>query len=169
MKQRILALLLSSALLFGGMAENIAAKVISAENNIAAEAWEETEEMPDESGREELLESQEPESEEPEETGTGELNPGSMPTGYRKPVKIDLRPEDITEIYDESETKALIKGSAKYRAVWDTYSTNYYYNMLNQNERNLWDKLDDMCYGYLTGTESLTKRSSYYEIGRAHV
>ncbi len=169
MKQRILALLLSSALLFGGMAENIAAKVISAENNIAAEAWEETEEMPEESGREERLESQEPESEEPEESnepeeiGTKELNRGSMPTGYRKPVRIDLGPEDITEIYDESETKALIKGSAKYRAVWDTYSTNYYYNMLNQNERNLWDKLDDMCYGYLTGTESLTKRISYYD------
>ena len=83
------------------------------------------------------------------------------PTGFIKPIQCDLKPEDITEIYDESKTNALLKGSQQYRTVWDTYSTNYYYNMLTQSEKNLWDKLDDMCYGYLVGTESLTSRDSY--------
>ena len=168
MRKRILALLLSSALLFGGMTESIAAKEISAENNIATEAWEETEEIPEDSESEEHLEGEEPVSEtvnelEKPKSEVGEQNPGSMPTGYRRPVRVDLKPEDITEVYDESEMQTSTKGSARYRAVWDTYSTNYYYNFLRPEEKDLWDKLDNMCYGYLTGTESLTRRSSYYD------
>ncbi len=161
MRKRILALLLSSALLFGGMAESITAKEISAENNIATEAGEEVEEISEDSETEELLEGKEPVSETANELEEQSL--GFMPTGYRRPVSVDLKPEDITEVYDEAEMQTFLKGSARYRAVWDTYSTNYYYNFLRPEEKDLWDKLDNMCYAYLTGTESLTNRISYYD------
>lgn len=163
MRKRILALLLSSALLFGGLAENTAATEISVGDDAASEVWQETEETElSEETQEEVLQEQEERAHETEDPGIGEERGICMPTGYRKPVRQDLKPEEITEIYDEARTDALIKGSERYRSVWDTYSTNYYYNFLSQPEKNLWDKLDDMCYGYLVGTESLVNRGSYY-------
>lgn len=177
MKKRVLAILLSSALLFGGWPEGIEATERSAGNNIAAEAYtqeieeELSENLPDEAEEPEASAKTEAEydvpdeTEEPEATAKAENETSESaprPTGFIKPIRCDLKPEDITEIYDESKTNALLKGSQQYRTVWDTYSTNYYYNMLTQSEKNLWDKLDDMCYGYLVGTESLTRRDSYY-------
>ncbi len=172
MKKRILALLLSSTLLFGGLTEGIWATEISAETGITAEKLEETEQteqsdLPETEAEEDVQEKAEISAEgmpnNTIESGISEERVDFMPTGYRKPIRQDLKPEEITEVYDASETQNVIKGSERYRSVWDTYSTNYYYNLLSKEQRELWDKLDDMCYGYLVGTESLTSRSSYYD------
>lgn len=77
-------------------------------------------------------------------------------TGYNQPVFLELEPEELPEIYKESSEQTTRRSSAVYQTAWDSYSTNYYYNLLNDNQRDLWDKLDKMCYEYLTGTESLT-------------
>lgn len=77
-------------------------------------------------------------------------------TGYNQPIFLELEPEELPEIYKESSEQTTMRSSAVYQTAWDSYSTNYYYNLLNDDQRDLWDKLDRMCYEYLTGTESLT-------------
>lgn len=49
----------------------------------------------------------------------------------------------------------LTKGSAVY-SIHGSYSSNYYYNQLNSNEKTFWDQLDSMCLGYLTGTDTIS-------------
>ena len=87
-------------------------------------------------------------------------------TGYIRPQFIELSESEVPEIYEPSEETVKSKGSAAYRSGWDSYSTNYYYNLLGEPQRNLWDKLDEMCYGYLTGTENLTNKKHYSNISQ---
>lgn len=77
-------------------------------------------------------------------------------TGYYQPIILELEPEELPEIYEESSEQTTMRNSSVYNTAWDSYSTNYYYNLLNDDQRDLWDKLDKMCYEYLTGTENLT-------------
>lgn len=77
-------------------------------------------------------------------------------TGYQPMRFIDVPLEELPEVYETQEQDAVSKGSAVYRTKWDSYSTNYYYNLLEDNEREFWDSLDQMCYEYLTGTETFT-------------
>ncbi len=47
------------------------------------------------------------------------------------------------------------KRSAQYNnSGWDIYSTKYYYNQLNSNEKAMYDALDAMCHTYLIGTKN---------------
>lgn len=94
--------------------------------------------------------------------------PGILPetgvscrTGYQRPVFIDLPADELPEIYEEPKEEASVRGSAAYACAWDAYSSNFYYNQLNDDQRELWDKLDDMCRGYLIGTETLTGKQHY--------
>ncbi len=92
----------------------------------------------------------------------GDISPNA---GGLKPfihVKVD-KPEN-KEVYRKSEG-GKSKRSKEYSSVYDVYSTNFYYNQLNSNERVLWDQLDNMCLGYLAGTESLTDRETYNQNG----
>lgn len=177
MKKRVLAGLLSFALLFGVWTDGIGATERAAGNDIGTEVYTQEEEelsedLPQETEEPEASAKAGEEYDLPDEAEGAEVSAKAgkdrsesvpPPTGFRKPIWYDLEPEDITEIYDKSETDTLQKGSQQYRTIWDTYSTNYYYNMLAPSEKNLWDKLDDMCYGYLMGTETLTKKDSYYD------
>lgn len=83
------------------------------------------------------------------------------PGGYRKLTEVEMPTENLPETYDGSNLQTYARGAAVYKSFWDKYSTNYYYNQLNVNERALWDKLDEMCLGYLTGAETLTNRDHY--------
>lgn len=84
-----------------------------------------------------------------------------MPTGFQPLIEVEVSPEEVTERYEPSRDIMETRGSAVYRSVWDSYSTNYYYNMLNDAQRVLWDNLDQMCHEYLTGTETLTDSDTY--------
>lgn len=78
-------------------------------------------------------------------------------TGYCPPVHIELAPDELPEIYEEPDNAVEnARGAAAYASAWDAYSSNYYYNLLGDGQRELWDKLDSMCREYLTGTETLT-------------
>lgn len=83
-------------------------------------------------------------------------------TGYYQPVCIELEPDELPEIYEEPKENASgARGAAAYHTSWDSYSTNYFYNLLGDDQRALWDKLDAMCREYLTGTETLTGIRQY--------
>ncbi len=144
MKKRWMTFLLSAMLMFGAASDSVlAAPVWEAEASVTKEA-------PDASKED----GQDAEAAEPPE----------KLSGFRQPVFLDTKPEDLPEIYEETESQAEVKGSAIYRTKWDSYSTNYYYNLLNDNQRELWDKLDQMCYEYLTGTETLTGAQRYSSV-----
>lgn len=64
-----------------------------------------------------------------------------------------------TEAILESETAYY--GSGIYNNEWDKYSTNYYYNQMDGEERAIWDAFDLMCLNYLTGTQDAEKVSGY--------
>ncbi|MCM1259003.1 MAG: InlB B-repeat-containing protein [Roseburia sp.] len=83
--------------------------------------------------------------------------------GLKQSIHVKTDEPKADEIY--SEQKARSKGSKAYSTDYDSYSTNYYYNQLNSDEKELWDKLDEICRGYLTGTESLTNRKTYNKNG----
>ena len=89
-------------------------------------------------------------------------NAVEMPTGLGHMIQVELAPEEMPEVYEPAAEQTGRKGSAAYLSAWDTYSTNYYYNQLSDAQRVLWDKLDQMCHAYLTGTESLTVSDHYY-------
>lgn len=59
---------------------------------------------------------------------------------------------------------SVLKGSSVYANEWDRYSTNYFYNLLSDEERAFWDEMDGICLEYLTGTKNLEKYKSYYVI-----
>ncbi len=182
MRKQITALLLS-LIIAVGMTESVCAFPNAApltENGEIPSAEEVTEngEIP---SAEEVTETGEiPSEEELTETGiipgaketltkAGELSSAAEfqgKTGYIRPQFIELSESEVPEIYEPSEETVKSKGSAAYRSGWDSYSTNYYYNLLGEPQRNLWDKLDEMCYGYLTGTETLTNKKHYSNISQ---
>lgn len=85
----------------------------------------------------------------------------SSKTGFLQPVPAELAEDELPEVYEPSLDTAEYKRSAVYKNAWDAYSTNYYYNQLNDSQRALWDKLDQMCFEILTGTETFTNRQHY--------
>lgn len=94
-------------------------------------------------------------SEMAEETPAGRV-------GFYQPIYLDLPADELPEVFKEPVDRAgFARGSAAYRSAWDSYSSNYYYNLLNDNQRALWDKLDAMCYSYLTGNKTFTGRRRY--------
>ncbi len=155
MKKRILAFLLSCTLMLGGTAEGIFAEPVSADTHLPAEITADTETEETESKTNEaesLMDDTAVQSAE-----AGESREPKRLGGFQKPIRIDLPKEEIPEEYAEDEEQTAERNSASYRAVWDSYSTNYYYNLLSKDQKDLWDKLDAMCYAYLTGTETLTR------------
>lgn len=80
--------------------------------------------------------------------------------GLKQSIHLKTDEPTAGEVYRE-QGSAKSKASRVYSTPYDSYSTNYYYNQLNSDQKALWDKLDDMCRGYLTGTENLTTRKNY--------
>lgn len=127
MKKRILAFLMTGVLLISnGVSGVFAEPVMSQEIAVGLSGTEETESF----GR--------------------QVEFGG---GYRKPEVHEVE-EALTEIYKE-EADTHTKASAVYKSQWDSYSSNYYYNQLSDTEQEFWDKLDNMCYSYLTGMDNL--------------
>lgn len=79
----------------------------------------------------------------------------SLRGGFLQPEIYEAGNGCISEIYQENKQTRNSKGSAVYQSAWDSYSSNYYYNMLSEAHQSFWDKLDAMCYEYLTGTATI--------------
>ncbi|MCI8635063.1 MAG: hypothetical protein HFJ05_05630 [Eubacterium sp.] len=139
MQKRILSCLLAFFLTFG----------IGTDSTWAVQAVTETEDFAEITEQELMTE---------DDAGFHE----ERPTGLGHMIQVEIAPEDIPEVYEPSEEWEQRKGSAAYLSAWDAYSTNYYYNQLNDAQRKFWDKLDQMCHAYLTGTESLTSSDRYF-------
>lgn len=98
-------------------------------------------------------------TEEPEEEAV------NLPTGLLPLEEGDvgiIQPENVfygTEAILESETS--FYGSSIYNNEWDKYSTNYYYNQMDSEERTIWDALDLVCLKYISGTQNADAVSGY--------
>lgn len=91
--------------------------------------------------------------EESTQTDTEEPQSDAMHRGLFRPEIIDLDWSDTDDVYEGDIDST---GASAYNSQWDSYSSNYYYNMLNEDQKEFWDQLDSMCLGYLTGNTSLT-------------
>lgn len=136
MRKKLSAFLLVGILFFAGRAEGISAAQISSGD-----------------GKEYVQEEVFPEYDIPKNTG-----------GAMQLIRMEAEQPEESEIYKGTRS-GKSKGSKSYSSPYDAYSTNFYYNQLNSNEKALWDKFDSMCFGYLTGTETLRSRDSYNEDG----
>lgn len=116
------------------------------------------------------------EVEETEETETTETEEDRdfLPTGLAEGIGIDMGEISEDELYeekgeDESTAESLEVGYALYGSYvydddWNQYSTNYFYNQLDEERQEIWDTLDAMCLEFLTGTDDATYESGYYRL-----
>ena len=77
------------------------------------------------------------------------------PTGLMDLNVINVGTIAEDDVLDETEVNSS-KSSSVYAAEWDSYSSNYVYNMLSTEEREFWDGLDASCRQVLLGTDNLT-------------
>lgn len=84
--------------------------------------------------------------------------------GLQQSVHMYVDKPDAGDVYRESG-RGRSKGSKVYSSPYDMYSTNYYYNQLNSDQKALWDKLDSLCLELLTGTKDLVNRDYYDNLG----
>lgn len=76
--------------------------------------------------------------------------------------------EGIGITLEEGDADKLVtaESSTKYSTVydhdWDKYSTNYYYNQLSEDEKELWDKLDEVCRYYLEKKDTIKASLAEY-------
>ena len=77
------------------------------------------------------------------------------PTGLMDLNVINVGTIAEDDVLDETEVNSN-KSSSVYAAEWDSYSSNYVYNMLSTEEREFWDGLDASCRQVLLGTDNLT-------------
>jgi uncharacterized repeat protein (TIGR02543 family) len=92
--------------------------------------------------------------------------------------EVELTQEETRELLEQEETvsedgtfqsKSIKVRSAVYSNDWDQYSTNYIYNQLPSDYREIWDQLDAVCLKYLTTEVDATAISAddgetYYAI-----
>ena len=71
-------------------------------------------------------------------------------TGLLAPEVIEIQPELIeSEVYDYKDLAAISLYSYEYNSEWDTYSSNYFYNQLDDEMREIWDAWDMACLSYM--------------------
>lgn len=73
--------------------------------------------------------------------------------GLQESKIIEVEYSDNLDIFKMRDEEIL--GSSVYASWWDKCSTNYYYNMLSEDEKVFWDALDAMCLGYLCSEEMI--------------
>lgn len=86
-----------------------------------------------------------------------------LPTGLIEPEIMTIDVVEEEQVYDATELMCEedLNASAIYANDWDKYSSNYFYNQLSAEEKQVWDALDALCLRYLTGTEDI--RSTIYK------
>ena len=119
---------------------------------------------PEETETEETTEVSEPESEEPSEQSETELVlPAGLMPMETKTVS-DVAAEDVYEISDNGiEVYADLKSAVVYDSEWDKYSSYYFYNQMDEAQREYWDALNAVCSKYLTTQADATYNATYGE------
>ncbi len=106
-------------------------------------------------------------------SGAGDMKNYRPPTGGYVAPKVMTLPEDAREqlgVTDEAETagasgadeaetagasgtgvRVFSHASQAYASSWDRYSSNYIYNRLGAEQRDVWDEMDALCLRYLEG------------------
>ena len=131
----------------------------SAENTEETETTEETEELEstEEAESTEEMESTEEDVILDEVVSDNKLDiTKNRPTGFMRMQEMTMENLDESQVYhpaEESDVESTLYYSSKYQSTWDCYSTNYFYNQLSSEEREIWDNLDELCLSYLTGTD----------------
>jgi uncharacterized repeat protein (TIGR02543 family) len=75
---------------------------------------------------------------------------------------------DAKELAGSTDTSGMfstLKASQIYADDWDQYSTNYYYNLMTDEQKEFWDALDALCLSYLnnkTNMNSYKQRQKVY-------
>jgi len=87
-----------------------------------------------------------------------------LPTGLLETELIILSPEEVTTEPYEADLNLLqmMQLSNEYYGSWDKYSTNYFYNQLPEDKRQVWDAWEVMCMEYLCTTKDATSYSIGY-------
>ena len=70
--------------------------------------------------------------------------------------------ESDVESGDESGVISRRRGSKRYDSAYDKYSTNYVYNQLTGNKREVWDELDELCADLISGGNDLAEGNVGY-------
>ncbi|MGN0348862.1 MAG: DUF4214 domain-containing protein [Roseburia sp.] len=112
-------------------------------------------------------------ADEPKEEQEGEITPQEMahPTGLMTPEIIDVGIIESNQPYSRrSRVAENWIGSYIYQNEWDKYSTNYYYNLLTKEQKNLWDQMDAICLRLLltaeqAQTDTYGSRTAYVSCG----
>lgn len=88
----------------------------------------------------------------------GQLEGWTPPMGgLERPEVLELTEEaaqslDMLELEEDAEGnltyRSRVLGSQKYNTEWDSYSSNYIYNLLDKDEREFWDALDQVLREY---------------------
>lgn len=147
MRKSLIAAVMAGVILFGSIPESTFAETTAVEGEIVStqESYEATDHSTDDAAGTDAF--------------TEELL--KKAGGLIQPEYHEAEYGSLSEIYEEEEDD-LTKGSAVYQHTWDSYSSNYYYNQLNSNEKTFWDQLDSMCLGYLTGTDTISSTQDKY-------
>lgn len=100
----------------------------------------------------------------PEQAITRAMPTGLMPSEGHRVTATEIAKAGIfseEQLRDGSLKKSRSFYSAQYNHQWDAYSTDYYYNQLNSQEKTFWDDLDLICLYYLTTTETAGDMTEY--------
>lgn len=168
MKKRVLAIILSAAMITGAVAP--AGQTVYATENVETSEIEEavtelTEQIEDSEVAEtstEVVQTKENESEQAEPTAATqeaasapEVDENNLPTGLMEETLIDVDNIKQWEICDLSKLSVMKQDengtySAVYNNEWDKYSCNYYLNNMTGAERETFENLYALCMEYLT-------------------
>ncbi len=135
MKKKISVIILAACMLVGNL--NVYAQNASGQTETAEQA----------------------ESAEVETESTEVSEEAAHPTGLLQMQEINIGEVDEEDIYAPAEAYSddleSLLGSSAYASEWDSYSTNYFYNQMSEEERELWDALDASCLNALLNTTNI--------------
>lgn len=172
MKKRCLAVLMAVCVVLGTV---IAPRDVSAaeiiDTVLEEEPIEEIEE-PSEAEPETPLETEpgelpETEPEAPSETAAEIPAEEEFPTDGLLPVEELTVPEEEAEYFEETAEYSLRSSADDYGSEWEKYTNYYFYNQMNEAEREYWDALQAMCIQYTEqNTPGIAVKSGGVQTGK---
>lgn len=172
MKKRCLAVLMAVCVALGTViapCDVSAAEII--DTVLEEESIEEIEE-PSEAEPEAPLETEpgelpETEPEVPSETAAEIPAEEEFPTDGLLPVEELTVPEEEAEYFEETAEYSLRSSADDYGSEWEKYTNYYFYNQMNEAEREYWDALQVMCIQYTEqNTPGIAVKSGGVQTGK---
>lgn len=101
-------------------------------------------------------------------SGEGENNNGFIELNIEREIIPDILNTQDEVTHDNYKFSEHILGSKSYNSSWDKYSSNYYYNQLSPERKQIWDELDSLALSYLDGDNKdsdIELRNNKYSLG----